>query len=423
MKRVVPIFILGAVCLCGCSLSKHLARTSARVEKMYADTLEWGKLPIRTITWEQALSLARKHNLELKDTEDEIENAKRQALSIYTDLIPGVSYYGYMTRSIAQLSDAVESDDLSSSVNVTFSIPALTQVPYRVYSSKARLFAAMKAKEGRYREIVSKLYRIVREREIELAREDLEKKDPEREKKLLLQGEEDLREREEKYWQEVARLIGVRDVRWQIEPASMPHVKWEDYEPRLNRLGSLVVCGFAMRLEQARMAQYGIALNYLPTINTSLYSPSLFSSTGGTYSGTFLDEDDTRLNLSISYSLDTRLSTWNSYQQNKARYEREKIKVADELRDHRNRIYLLRRSMSEYAAWHSFMSKQIVFLKSADKLHAEDFIERAGKLHAMQMELLNQEEKAIESEAALVLEYGMPDEPDSPPCSTEITRH
>ena len=69
------------------------------------------------------------------------------------------------------------------------------------------------------------------------------------------------------------------------------------------------------------------------------------------------------------------------------------------------------------------MSKQIVFLKSADKLHAEDFIERAGKLHAMQMELLNQEEKAIESEAALVLEYGMPDEPDSPPCSTEITRH
>ena len=143
MKRVVPIFILGAVCLCGCSLSKHLARTSARVEKMYADTLEWGKLPIRTITWEQALSLARKHNLELKDTEDEIENAKRQALSIYTDLIPGVSYYGYMTRSIAQLSDAVESDDLSSSVNVTFSIPALTQVPYRVYSSKARLFAAM----------------------------------------------------------------------------------------------------------------------------------------------------------------------------------------------------------------------------------------------------------------------------------------
>ncbi len=416
MKRVVPILVLGVACLCGCSLSKRLARTSTRVEKMYADTLEWGELPLRTITWAQALSLARKNNLELKDAEDEIENAKRQALSIYTDLIPGVSYYGYMTRSIAQLSSAVDTDDLSSSVNVTFSIPALTQVPYRVYSSKARLFAAMMAKEGRYRELVSKMYRIVRGREIGMARASLEKRNPSQDKRFLLQEEQERKQKDEKYWQELAQLIGVRDVRWQITPSSMPHVRWSDYESRLNRLGSLVVCNFAMRLEQARMAQYGIALNYLPTINTSLYSPSLFSSTGGTYSGTFLDKDDTRLNLSISYSLDSKLSTWNSYQQNKARYEREKIKVADELRDHRNRIYQLSQSMREYATWHSFMSKQIAFLKSSNKLHAEDFIEGAEKLHSMQVELLSQEEKAIESEAALVLEYGMPDEPDSPSC-------
>ncbi len=423
MERVVPSLVFVAMCLCGCSLSKHLARTSTRVEKMYADTVEWERMPIRTITWEQALSLARKNSLELKDADDEIENAKRQALSIYTDLIPGVSYYGYMTRSIAQLSDSVSSDDLSSSVNVTFSIPALTQVPYRVYSSKARLFAAMKAKEGRYRELVSKLYRAVREREVEMARDALEKNDPTQGREFSAQKEQEQKLRNEKYWQELAQLIGVRNVRWQITPTSMPHVKWEDYEPRLNRLGNLVVCNFAMRLEQARMAQYGVALNYLPTINTSLYSPSLFSSTGGTYSGTFLDEDDTRLNLSISYSLDTRLSTWNSYQQSKARYEREKIKVADELRDHRNRIYQLRQSMREYTAWHSFMSKQIDFLKSADTFHAEDFIEQAGKLYSLQVELLNQEGKAIESEAALVLEYGMPNEPDSPSCGLETDQH
>ena len=422
MKRVVPILVLGVVCLSGCSLSKHLSRSSARVEEMYANTLEWKKLPLRTITWEQALSLARKNSLELRDAEDEIENAKRQALSIYTDLVPGVSYYGYMTRSIAQLSNAVDADDLSSSVNVTFSIPALTQAPYRVYSSKARLFAAIKAKEGRYRELVSKLYLTVRGREIDMTRAALEKSDPSQDRDILPQKEQEQKLKDEKYWREVAKLIGVRDVRWQIIPSSMPHVRWEDYEPRLKHLGSLVVCNFAMRLEQARMAQYGVALNYLPTINTSLYSPSLFSSTGGTYSGTFLDKDDTRLNLSISYSLDSKLSTWNTYQQNKARYEREKIKVADELRSHRNRIHQLRQSMREYVTWHSFMSKQVAFLKSADKLCAEDFIERAGKLHSMQMELLNQEEKAIESEAALVLEYGMPNEPDSPPCAPATDR-
>ncbi len=77
----------------------------------------------------------------------------------------------------------------------------------------------------------------------------------------------------------------------------------------------------ALKLEQARLAQYGVAMDYLPTINTSMYSPSLFSSTEGTYSGTFP--------------------------------------------------------------------------------------EQAQELHRMQSDLLSQEEKVIESEAALVLEYGV----------------
>ena len=67
--------------------------------------------------------------------------------------------------------------------------------------------------------------------------------------------------------------------------------------------------------------QYSIALRYLPTLNLNLYSPSLFSSSGGTYSGTFLDMDDTKLNMSLSYSFDTQLRTWNNYRDSKDEYE------------------------------------------------------------------------------------------------------
>lgn len=376
---------------------------------MYSQTKEWRELPEKTITWHQAVAMLKTSNLELAELEDSIERAERESLSVYTDMIPGVSYYGYMTRSISELADPMNSDELASRINVSFSVPTLTQVPYRVYAAKVRTFAAIKAKEGKERELVSRLYQLVRRRAVDDAR-----------LKLLRSAMDDLGESsqqklrraqdEEKYWQEVAVLLGRRDKRWNIMAESMPKVNWEDYNPRMDRLGELVVCDMAMRLERARMAQYSVALNYLPTINTSIYSPSLFSSTGGTYQGTFLNGDDTTINMSISYALDTKLTTWNTYQQSKDNYEREKVRVADKLMEHRNRVKTLRASMAEYSNWRNYMQKRINYLRNLTPRSAEEFIERKKMLHSMELELLNQEAGAIESEAAVVLEYGMPDE-------------
>lgn len=410
VKRLVLIFFVGVLCLCSCSLRKHVAKVSAQIEKMYGETKSWNSLPERTITWNQALTMLRRDNLDLKDAEDSIEQAERDSLSIYTEMIPGMSYYGYMTRTLSRLADPIDAAELNSRVNVQFNIPMLTQIPYRVYSSKVRTFAAIKAKEGRERELVSKLYQQVRMREIESAKRALAAKNKDEDGESAVKRMQSQEQSDQKYWQEVARLLGNSSARWNILPESMPHVQWDDYSSRLDRLGELVVCQFAMRLEQARMAQYGIALRYLPTINTSIYSPSLFSSTGGTYEGTFLNGDDTNLNLSISYTLDTQLSSWNSYQQSKARYEREKSRVVSELMDHKNKVETLRNSVTQYMHWRSFMMKRMEYLRSQKLQSAEDFIERERTLYSMESELLTQESSVVESEAAMVLEYGMPDE-------------
>lgn len=390
---------------------------------MYATTQEWNSLPQRKITWHQALLMIKENNLELKELDDQIAHAERQSLSIYTDMIPGVSYYGFMTRSISRLAQPVNANDLSSNINVTFSLPALTRVPYDVYSAKVRTFAAVKAKEGRERELVSKLYKLVRQREIEEARRALAAERPDEDTETPFQKQLNMEQANERFWMDISRLLGSREARWSILPESMPHVRWESYNTRLDRLGELVVCQFAMRLEQARMAQYGVALNYLPTINTSLYSPSLFSSSGGTYSGTFLNGDDTRLNLSISYSLDTHLNTWDIYQQSKARYEREKSKVVDELMDHKNKVATLRKSMDQYNQWRQYMLKRMAYLRQMKPIDAEAYVERAKALYAMRQEMLNQENASIETEAALVLEYGMPDEqPAGEPASQSLQK-
>ena len=175
----------------------------------------------------------------------------------------------------------------------------------------------------------------------------------------------------------------------------------------MNKLDDLVVCMYALRLEQARLSQYQTALRYFPTINTSLYSPSLFSSSGGTYQGTFLSGEDTRLNLSLSYSLDTQLSNWNSYKRGKAQYEKAQREVAAGIIEHKNKLATLKASVREYNNWRSYMEKRIDYLRHQPAATAEELIARDRSIYDMKKELINQEKAAVESEAAMVLEYGL----------------
>lgn len=400
---------LAAACLllAGCSLNEHLERVSEKIEKQYAETRVWDELPQRTISWEQALAILHRHNADLKKAQNLIDRAERDTLSVYTDLIPTFSYYGYANKTIADLTEKWSGDDVQQNVNVYFSLPTITQIPYRVYAAEARAYAAAKAKEGKEREVVSQLYQLVRKHETDARINALEAEsdttftaDPAQ----RLQREKDAH----RYWAEIAALLGDYSARWNILPETLPRIRWEQYSARLDKLDPLMVCQFAMKLEQARMAQYSVALNYLPTLNTGLYSPSLFSSTGGTYSGTFLDSNDTRLNLSVSYSLDTRLRSWDQYRNSKDAYDSAKLEVAAALMEHKDKVAALRRSMDDYFAWRSYMAKRREYLQNAPAESAAEFITRRNELKNMEHELLSQESQAIESEAALILEYGLP---------------
>ena len=407
MRTPVTITLLTLALLSNCSLEQRLDSVSANIHKQFADAQSWDKLPMRVISWEQAVAMVKRCNASLADAQSTFEEAERESLSIYTDMIPGVSYYGYFTKSINQLSNNISANDLSSNVNVTFSIPTLTQVPYRVYAAKARTFAAIKAREGKERELESQLYALVRRREIELEIRELATTNPDLTEQDKLLANKTYISDDAAHWQKMGEILGDFSARWVILPSSAPHVSWGSYEPRMNKLDDLVVCAYALRLEQARLNQYSIALQYLPTINTSLYSPSLFSSSGGTYQGTFLSGEDTRLNLSLSYSLDTRLSTWNSYKRSKDQYEKAKREVATGIIEHKNKLATLKESVKEYNNWRSYMQKRIDYLQKQPVSSAEELITRDRTIYDMKKELLTQAQSAVESEAAVILEYGL----------------
>lgn len=385
-----------------CSLSRHLERTGADIERQFAESKIWDELPQRTISWQQALSIMRRNNAELIAARNAEAKAQRDTLSVYTDLIPQVSYYGYANKTLRELSQTWSGDELEQNLNVNFSIPTLTQVPYRVYANRARAFAAVKRCEGTERELISKLYLSVRKAELAARQKALEAQQP------TPAAEPPTQEEDAAAQADLAKLLGDYSARWRILPESMPHISLRDYEDKLGKLDPLIVCQFALKLEQARLAQYGVALQYLPTINTSIYSPSLFSSTGGTYSGTFLSSEDTRLNLSLSYTLDTRLTQWDQYCDSRDKYKATQKEVQADILAHRNNLHRLRRSLADYQTWRNYMSKRADYLRSVPAETGAAFLERQKELQSMQQELLTQETALLESEAALVLEYGMP---------------
>lgn len=406
MKFCLSVVLTSLIILSpGCSLTQRLDEVSTAMNEQYASVEIWEKLPVRTITWNQALDMMARNNTKIQELEQSIKRAEREELSVYTDMIPGVSYYGYMTSAISDLAGSESIDNFRQNVNVTFNIPALTRIGYDVYASKATTFSAIKAREGKMRELEASLYLTIRRRALEKQLSELEQGNPAGDTAL---NEGKKRDADVKFWNDVSDLLGNRDARWEILPSSVPQLRWEDYRGRLDKLDPLIVTQWALRLEQSRLRIYSVAVQLLPTINTSLYSPSLFSSTGGTYSGTFLDGDDTKLNLSISYSLDTQLRQWNTYKDGQAAYEKTKKQISFEMMDRKVKLAKLRRSVDEYETWRGYMLKRIAFLRSQEAEDGESYEQRERQLREMQKELLNQEISSLETEGALILEYGLP---------------
>ncbi|MCD7798152.1 MAG: TolC family protein [Akkermansiaceae bacterium] len=406
--RFLPIGCL-LLLLAGCSVSKRMERTGKEVVAVYESLPDWERLPVRRITWEQAVSMAMEKNLELRKARGTIKQANRSARSVYTDMIPGVNLYASMTRALEDLARSPDSNAMSYNINVVFNIPSLTQLPYRIYSSQAELYATEKAYELKQREIVSKIWQHVRTADLDRRLHELDLasfKEEERKTAGELK-EQEFREQSIDNWSKLTELLGTQSARWEILPESLPKLDRARYEREAVHLSPLVVTQYAIQLEAARMNKYQILMNYLPQINMSLYSPSLFSSTGGTYGGTFLDSSDTKLTTYASLSLDTKLTYWNQFRTAQDEYEYTKQELRAKLMDRRIQVGKVIKSCREFEEWKSWMKKRMAFEASRPISTAEQMLEKRRRNIDMEREILNQEKRKVEGEAALMIEYGI----------------
>ncbi len=396
-----------------------LAVTSCSVEKMVQKRVEalsaeverqpdLDQLPVRKVSWNDAVAFALKNNLEIKQGQLSIDDAERRVRRVYMDMIPGVNLDALMTKDIGNLG-SVSSDDIGFHTNILFNLPSLTQIPITYYTAKASVFRANKSMEMKKRELISKLYKNVRSLEIARARYELSKQESdikERSDGTVSNVDHEWREKSRTLAMELISLMGDTHYRWQIDEKTVPKVSWDRYKAASGKLDHLVLAMMAMELEASRLNVLGIKMRYFPELNVNFYSPSLFTNTGGTYGGFFADSGDMYVNMNLSLQLDTKLSVWDNLQSAKASHAILEKEVFMRALERKDKVKKLMKSREDFEAWASYIKKRAAFLDATQPLSVEEYKNNQQEVSKMYRDLYSNREKNLQTEAALIMEYG-----------------
>lgn len=368
---------------------------------------DWEQLPKKEISWDQAMALMMEGNLDLKRTEQSLKTTKRAVVNVFTQIIPGVNLDWMLTKELSELT-RVTADDVEYNTNILFNMPSLTQVPFDYYSAKAAVYTAEKTLEMKKRELVSKLYRQVlayqnarisyRNQLSSLPYDD----DGVQKRKIDRDWEKGLSEISQGF----ATLFGTMNARWLVKPETMPRLDWDRYRSASRRLDLLVVTMVAMELEGARLQVLNAKMKFFPSVDVNFYSPTLFSSTGGTYRGFFAGGGDMQVNMSLREELDTRLTAWFQYKSAKENHDLMLKRVLMDLQQRRIKVAALLESRRRFELWKKVLLKEIEFKKSRLSLSGDEYLEQRKDLKTMYENLDSEAAKNSEVEAALIMEYG-----------------
>lgn len=399
-------------CICvaawtSCSVDKHMERKAGELMNRMAAIPDWNRLPRKEISWDQAMACMMEGNLDLKRSEQSLRTTERAVVNVFTQIIPGVNLDWMLTKELSELS-RVTAQDVEYNTNILFNMPSLTQIPFDYYSAKSAVYTAQKTLEMKKRELVSRLYRQVisyqnarisyRNRLNSLPYDDdgIQKKIAEQELEKSL---DDISEG-------FATLMGNMEARWLVKPETMPRLDWGKYKSAARHLDLLVVTMVAMELEASRLQVLNAKMKFFPSVDINFYSPTLFSSTGGTYQGFFAGGGDMQVNMSLREELDTRLTSWFQYKTAKENHDLMQKKVLMDLQQRRIKVAALMESRRRFEIWKRVILKEIEFKKSQMAFSGKEYLDQRKDIKTMYENLDSETAKNAEVEAALIMEYG-----------------
>lgn len=400
-------FCICAVACTSCSVDKHMERKTVELMDKMAAIPNWDELPRREISWDTAMAVMMEGNLDLKRSEQALRATERSVISVYTQVIPGVNLDWMLTKELSELT-RVTAQDVEYNTNILFNMPSLTQIPFDYYSAKSAVYTARKTLEMKKRELVSRLYRQVLSYQNACVshknRLDAVPYDDDGVQKKLIQ--DDWEKRVSEISQGFAVLMGNMDAQWLVRPETMPRVDWRKYKSASRHLDLLVVTMVAMELEASRLQVLNAKMKFFPSVDINFYSPTLFSSTGGTYQGFFAGAGAMQVNMSLREELDTRLTSWFQYKTAKENHDLMQKKVVMDLQQRRIKVAALMESRKRFEIWKKVILKEIEFKKSRMALSGKEYLAQRKDIKTMHENLDAEAAKNAEVEAALIMEYG-----------------
>jgi len=162
----------------------------------------------------------------------------------------------------------------------------------------------------------------------------------------------------------------------------------------------------AMELEASRLQVLNAKMKFFPSVDINFYSPTLFSSTGGTYQGFFAGGGDMQVNMSLREELDTRLTSWFQYKTAKENHDLMQKKVLMDLQQRRIKVAALMESRRRFEVWKRVILKEIEFKKSQMAFSGKEYLDQRKDIKTMYENLDSETAKNAEVEAALIMEYG-----------------
>lgn len=405
-------FIRVLVVLCvlieaGCSPEQRLERARTELMEQYASIPNYDFLPERRLSWNDALAMLEKNNLEYNQALKEWRDAKSKENKVYRDLIPLVNLGYYYNTALLNQGGMGYGDEKNYNMNIIFNIPALTQIPIDHYTSSLIAFKALKNCELKKRELVAKLYQIFREYDLD-ARENALAGDVYVYDEILRKEQQRQHELEmRKKWGQLCMLINDYSARWHPVGATVPAVSWNQYRKLVTVPGDLTQIMMAMELEASRLKKIGVQLRYWPTVQVDFYSPRLFSMSGGNDTGFMGGGNDVRLNMNFYLQLDTRLDVWRDLKEAKDSHELLVRLLRQKMFEFKEKTALLVKSWDMYREWKSAMEEYDAFRRKHGALDPESVKSLYDASLELKKETIARERENLERECALIQEYGI----------------
>ncbi len=408
MKLSLCLLLPSALLLAGCSATKRVEELSADYKKQYEAIPAYESLPVRRISWQEALEKMEKNNLELREQLRQYDNSQHQQGRTLRSLIPLIDagyYYnaplrwgrGYPTQS-------------NFNINIFFNLPQLVQLPVERYTDALTLIKADTDIRSKRRELEARLYQKFREHELLRREERLEEElfyHNETAKKLTQEG---YAEKKRLQWNELCKLMNDYSARWEPEAGTLPAICLKDFRRRAQAPDKLFLANIALQAEAARLQRLGVLIRFLPTAQINFYSPSLFTASGGTMDGFMRNADDIRVNFNSYVTLDTRLETWHDYKDAKKGEELTLKLIEQTMREHKDKVATVLRSWEQYEEWKRGVQEYVAFRNAQGVGDAEEATLRHKESLDTEKALLDQERANLERECAAMQEYGWREE-------------